>query len=279
MTNRSLPKIKALLPDGGYVPDEAQARFTSVRAVNGDERSLNIFGRIGEDPFSESGGVTDRMVAAVLRRMGAGPVTVNINSQGGDYITGVNIFHQLAEHDGEITARILGIAASAASVITMASDRILIGKAASIMIHNARGVTIGEKSDHAKSIEMLTQFDASMNRVYSDRTGNTAKQIEKWMDAQTFFSGEDAVKHGFADELLASDQIKDDAEANASVDVVALRTRARAILQESGKFTRAERRALLVGDDGGMSRAASSATSRAGDIAALLNIPSLFKRS
>src|SRR3546814_5736882 len=99
MTNRTLPKIEAFARPGGVdfdPPAETAEHWRAVRAAGGDDaRSLNIFGRIGED--FDGAGVTDRMISAVLRKMGSGPVTVNINSRGGDFFTGVNIYNQLRD--------------------------------------------------------------------------------------------------------------------------------------------------------------------------------------
>lgn len=244
MTTRNLPKIEAFssdVPIDWEPPAEASELWTPVKAAQDDARSINVFGRIGEDPFSESGGVTDRLISGALRRMGAGPVTVNINSRGGDFFTGVNIYNQLREHDGEVTTRVLGLAASAASVIAFASDTLQIAKSAFMMIHNSNGIVIGNADDMESAASLFRQFDGAMAGVYADRSGIERAQIEKWMTAETFFNGEEAVKNGMADELLASDEVQDDDEPAATAAIRRLDSQ----LARQG-MPRSERRALLA---------------------------------
>lgn len=254
MTTRKLPKIEAFsqdVPVEWEPPVEASRLWSPVKAATTDERSINVFGYIGEDPFSESGGVTDRLVSAALRRMGAGPVTVNINSRGGDFFTGVNVYNQLREHDGEVTVRVLGLAASAASVIAMASDTLQIAKSAFLMIHNSHGFVMGNADDMESAASLFRQFDGAMAGVYAERSGVDAKQIKKWMDAETFFNGAEAVDNGLADELLGSDQVENDEEPAAA----AAYRRLDLELTEKG-IPRAERRALLSEVRGGKPGAA-----------------------
>lgn len=256
MTTRKLPKIEAFsqdVPVEWEPPVEASRLWSPVKAATTDERSINVFGYIGEDPFSESGGVTDRLVSAALRRMGAGPVTVNINSRGGDFFTGVNVYNQLREHDGEVTVRVLGLAASAASVIAMASDTLQIAKSAFLMIHNSHGFVMGNAADMESAAGLFRQFDGAMAGVYAERSGVDAKQIKKWMDAETFFNGAEAVDNGLADELLGSDQVENDEEPAAA----AAYRRLDLELTEKG-IPRAERRALLSEVRGGKPCAAST---------------------
>lgn len=249
MTTRNLPKIEAFstgLPIDWDPPVETAEMYTPVKAAHEDARSINVFGRIGEDPFDERGGVTDRLVSAALRRMGSGPVTVNINSRGGDFFTGVNVYNQLREHDGEVTVRVLGLAASAASIIAMASDKLQIAKAGFLMIHNSHGIVMGNAADMESAASLFRQFDGAMAGVYADRSGETREKIAKWMDAETFFNGEEAVETGLADSLLASDEVEDDDEPAQAAALRRIDTE----LAQKG-IPRAERRALLQEVAGG----------------------------
>lgn len=263
MALRKLPRIEAFAPTFPVdwdPPAETASLWTPVKAAHEDERSINIYGYIGEDPFSEFGGVTERLISAALRRMGKGPVTININSRGGDFFAGVNIYNQLREHDGEVTARVLGLAASAASVIAMASDTLQIGKSAFLMIHNSHGLVMGNANDMREAADVFAKFDAAMAGVYSDRSGIARNKIADYMDAATFFAGEEAVRLGLADELLASDQIADSKEPAA---MAALR-RLDVELAQKG-IPRAERRALLSQVNGGTPGATSNVTPCADD--------------
>lgn len=242
MTQRNLPAINARSPGTGVEwdpPVKARERWTPVRAAREDERSLNIFGEIGERWDGE--GVTDRYVAAVLRRMGAGPVAININSPGGDFFTGAAIYNQLREHDGEVTVNVLGVAASAASVIAMGSDTLRVARAGFLMIHNSWGLVMGNRHDMADAAALFAQFDGAMAAVYAERSGMTRAKVESYMDKDTFFNGEEAVKAGLADALLASDEVEEDDEPAAR----AAYRRLDLELATKG-IPRAERRALLA---------------------------------
>lgn len=180
------------------------------------ERSISIYDAIGYDYWTGEG-VTARRVAAALRSMGAGPVTVNVNSPGGDVFEGLAIYNLLREHDGEVTVKVLGLAASAASFIAMAGDKVQIARAGFLMIHNSWVIASGNRNDMREIADWLEPFDAAMADIYATRTGLDAKAVAKLMDAESWIGGAAAVEQGFADELLASDQIgKADAKAQAN---------------------------------------------------------------
>src|SRR5690606_7422034 len=178
-------------------------------AEEDDERTISMFDVIGQD-FWTGEGVTTKRIAAALRNMGAGPVTVNVNSPGGDMFEGLAIYNMLREHKGEVTVKVLGLAASAASVIAMAGDTIQIARAGFLMIHNAWVVAMGNRNDLREYADTLEPFDLAMADIYAARTGQDQKAITKMMDAETWIGGSSAVEDGFADELLPSDQIKQD---------------------------------------------------------------------
>lgn len=196
---------------------------------NEAERSISIYDAIGYDYWTGEG-VTARRVAAALRSMGPGPVTVNVNSPGGDVFEGLAIYNLLREHDGEVTVKVLGLAASAASFIAMAGDKVQIARAGFLMIHNSWVIASGNRNDMREIADWLEPFDAAMADIYATRTGLDAKAVAKLMDAESWIGGAAAVEQGFADELLASDQIgKADAKAQANAS-----RRVEAALRASG---------------------------------------------
>ncbi|MCA2026147.1 ATP-dependent Clp protease proteolytic subunit [Enterobacter sp. K16B] len=105
-----------------------------IKAAATDDNSISVFDVIGQDYWGE--GVTAKRIAGALRAMNGADVTVNINSPGGDMFEGLAIYNLLREYEGRVTVKVLGIAASAASVIAMAGDEIQIGRGAFLMIHN-----------------------------------------------------------------------------------------------------------------------------------------------
>lgn len=184
-------------------------------ALAAGDNVITMFDVIGEDYWS-GGGITAKGVAAQLRAIGDRPVEVQINSPGGDMFEGIAIYNVLREHSQAINIKIMGMAASAASVIAMAGDNIEIGAASFIMIHNCWVVAIGNRHDMAETAEWLGPFDQAMVDVYAARTGSDAKEVAKWMDSETYMSGSVAVDRGFADSLLAADQVKVDEDAKAA---------------------------------------------------------------
>lgn len=186
-----------------------------VRAVALDDNVITLFGAIGEDYWSDNP-ITAKKVASQLRAIGDRPVEIQINSPGGDMFEGIAIYNVLREHPQDITVKVMGMAASAASIIAMAGDRIEIGAASFLMIHNCWVLAIGNRHDMAETAAFLEPFDQAMAELYAQRSGSDVAEVRKWMDAETYMSGSMAVERGFADAMLAADQVKVDDDAQAS---------------------------------------------------------------
>lgn len=198
------------------ISDKALARWNpGVRAADDTDRTISIYDVIGQDYWTGEG-VTAKRIAAALRAIGKGPVTVNINSPGGDMFEGFAIYNLLREHPGEVTVKVLGLAASAASVIAMAGDTVQMPRASFLMIHNAWVIAAGNRNDLREIADFLEPFDRAMADIYAARTGIDADTIGEMLDAETWLGGSDAIAQGFADELLASDQIAEGEKANAA---------------------------------------------------------------
>lgn len=178
----------------------------SVRAASENDPSISIYEVIGEDPWT-GGGVTVKRVDAALRSIGNKDVIVNINSPGGDVFEGIAIYNRLREHQGKITVKVLGLAASAASVIAMAGDEVQIGASSFLMIHNAWVLAIGNRHDMREVADFLEPFDRALADVYVARSGQELETVQAAMDAETWFNGSQAVELGYADSLLAADEV------------------------------------------------------------------------
>lgn len=187
-----------------------------VRAASGGDGVIEMFDVIGADDWS-GGGITAKSVSARLREIGDNPVTVQINSPGGDMFEGIAIYNVLRQHSKPVTAKIVGVAASAASIIAMAADKIEIGAASFLMIHNCWVVAAGNKADFLDVAAYLEPFDKAMADVYASRSGQPASKCADWMNAETYMAGAVAIERGFADALLPADEVKIDA-AKASED-------------------------------------------------------------
>lgn len=188
----------------------------AAAASDDTDRTITIYDVIGYDYWTGDG-VTAKRIAGALRGMGKGPVTVNINSPGGDMFEGLAIYNLLREHDGEVTVKVLGLAASAASVIAMAGDTVQIARAGFLMIHNAWVLAVGNRNDLREIADTLEPFDRAMADIYAAHTGQDQQAMAKLMDKESWIGGSDAVENGFADELLPSDQVEQSkGKANAS---------------------------------------------------------------
>ena len=220
-----------------------------VRAVDRGDNVITMFDIIGED-FWSGGGITAKKVSAQLRAIGDRPVEVQINSPGGDMFEGIAIYNVLREHPQEITVKVVGMAASAASIIAMAGDRVEVGAASFLMIHNCWVVAIGNRLDMAEIAAWLEPFDAAMRDVYVARSGQSADDIAAWMDAETFMSGSVAMERGFADALLRSDQVETDEDAKAA-DRSINELRAMELTLVAAGHTRSDARARISKIKGG----------------------------
>ena len=235
MSKKTLPGAPEGRPCAG-ISSQLQPRaldrwHANVRAASDDdaERTISVYDVIGYDYWSGDG-VTAKRIAGALRGMGAGSVTVNVNSPGGDMFEGLAIYNLLREHDGEVTVKVLGLAASAASIITMAGDKVQIARAGFLMIHNAWVMAIGNRNDLMEVAATLQPFDDAMASIYAARTGQDIKAMAKLMDAETWIGGQAAIDDGFADDFLPSDQVKK-GEGKASASAV---RRIEAALRSSG---------------------------------------------
>jgi len=209
--------IRARTPDAVF--EKWDASILSADAIG--DNVISIYDVIGED-FWTGGGFTLKRLDAALRTIGRRDFEVHINSPGGDMFEGVAIFNKIRDHAdaNNLTAKVkvLGVAASAASVIAMAGDEIEIGSSASIMIHNCWTIAQGNRRDFAEMAVTMEQFDANMASVYVARTGNNMESIVAMMDAETWFSGQAAIDAGFATALLPADRIK--AEPNTKANAL-----------------------------------------------------------
>lgn len=205
--------------------------------------TITIYDVIGED-FWTGGGVTVNRVDAALRQIGDQRAEVHINSPGGDMFEGIAIYNRLLEHKAGVTVKVMGLAASAASVIAMAGDEVLIGPASFLMIHNCWVLAAGDRNDFAETAAWLEPFDSAMAGVYAARSGQKASAVAGWMDAETWMNGQLAVERGFADGLLTAGDMTEDASTSAKARETNAVRQAEANLCRSG-CTRAEARALI----------------------------------
>lgn len=205
-----------------------------IKAAVDAPNSINIYDEIGEGFFS--GGFTAQMTSEFLSNNKAYDVVLNINSAGGDMFEGLAIYNILKQHDAKVTVRVVGLAASAASIIAMAADELEIAASGFLMIHNAWSFVAGNKTELRKIADDFEKFDAAMAGIYAERSGQEYKDIVKMMDDETFLSAETSIELGLADKILGEEEITEDEK-----DKVNSLKRIDVALAKSG-VTRSERR-------------------------------------
>lgn len=138
--------------------------------------------------------------------MGSGPITIWINSPGGDCIAASQIYTMLMDYKGDVTVKVDGIAASAASVVAMAGTKVLMAPTALMMIHNPATMAFGDHVDMEKTIDMLSEVKESIINAYEIRTGLSHTQLSHMMDDTTWMNARKAIELGFADGVLSDDK-------------------------------------------------------------------------
>ena len=165
-----------------------------------EERVLEINGEIASESWFDDD-VTPKLFKDELLS-GNGPITIWLNSPGGDCIAASQIYSMLMDYAGEVTIKIDGIAASAASVIAMAGTKVLMAPTALMMIHNPMTMAWGDKSEMTKAIEMLDEVKESIVNAYEIKTGMSRAKISHLMDSETWMNANKAIELGFADDIL-----------------------------------------------------------------------------
>lgn len=177
------------------------------------ERVLELNGTIAEDSWFDDD-VTPAMFKAELFSCN-GPVTIWLNSPGGDCIAASQIYAMLMDYSGDVTVKIDGIAASAASVIAMAGTKVLMAPTALMMIHNPATFAFGDHEDMRRAIEMLNEVKESIINAYEIKTGLSRAKLSHLMENETWMNANKAVDMGFADGLLEDAKRSPDSTAYA----------------------------------------------------------------
>ncbi len=165
-----------------------------------EERTLFLDGVISDESWYDND-VTPALFKEELFA-GSGPVTIWINSPGGDVIAASQIYSMLMDYLGNVTVKIDGIAASAASVIAMAGTKVLMAPTSLLMIHNPATAAFGDHNEMAKAMEMLNEVKESIINAYEIKTGLPRTKISHLMESETWMNAKKAIELGFADGIL-----------------------------------------------------------------------------
>ena len=206
---------------------------TSIKAEK-QNNTIEIF-----DVIDSYWGVSATEIKKQLQEIGDNRATVLINSPGGDTSEGATIYNLLKSHKAGVDVKVMGIAASAASVIAMAGETIEMMEGSMMMVHNSWTVAFGNRHDMNYISGVLSKVDTSMREIYANKTGIDDAKLAELLDNETYLSGKEAVDLGFATHISEDEPERD--KTNASLS--ALRT-IEAALQAQG-LSRSERRDIL----------------------------------
>ena len=171
---------------------------------------MTIEGTIAESSWFDDD-YTPKMFKDELNS-GSGDITVWINSPGGDCVAAAQIYNMLTDYEGNVTVKIDGIAASAASVIAMAGDTIYMSPVSMIMIHNPATIAMGDHAELEKAMDMLNEVKESIINAYVVKTGLSRSKLSHLMDAETWMNSEKALELGFCDSILTRAKEEPDEE-------------------------------------------------------------------
>ena len=172
-----------------------------------EERTLYLNGVIADESWYDDD-VTPQLFKDELNA-GSGNITVWINSPGGDCVAAAQIFNMLKEYKGAVTVKIDGLAASAASVIAMAGDSVLMSPVSTMMIHNPSTIAMGDSAEMKKAVQMLDEVKESIINAYEMKSNLSRKELSKLMDSEYWMNANEALEKGFIDDILYRDNSED----------------------------------------------------------------------
>lgn len=168
---------------------------------------ITIYGVIGDSWWDDSVSATD--IDNALKSVGGGDLLINLNSPGGDAFDGIAIYNRLKKHNGKITINVDGWACSAASVIAMAADELVMGMGSMIMIHEASSLVWGTKSEMRKEADVLDNLEDGIIDIYMTKANISREEIRNMVDAETWFSAQKAIEIGFATSTASTTGVDD----------------------------------------------------------------------
>jgi ATP-dependent protease ClpP protease subunit len=186
-----------------------------------------LYDEIGEDPWF-GGGISAKTFTEDLQSIETDEIHLRINSPGGSVTEGIAILNALRRHPAKVVAYIDALAASAASVIAMGADEVVMSRNAEMMIHKAWGMTIGDDDDHTKTADLLRKANENLASVYQGKAGGTVGQWVKAMADETWYSDKEAVAAGLADRVDTGKTAGDKAKNKFNLSLFAYSGRAEA---------------------------------------------------
>ncbi|MEE3950757.1 head maturation protease, ClpP-related [Peribacillus frigoritolerans] len=206
--------------------------FVVAHDVEKNESTLTIYGIIGDSWWDDSTSAAD--VDMALKQAGSNDLIIHLNSPGGDAFDGIAIYNRLKKHEGKVTVHVDGWACSAASVIAMAADELIMGAGSMIMIHEASTIVWGTKTHFRKEADVLEKLEDGIIDIYMMKANVDREEIKTMVDNETWFSANEAVEIGFATSTATSSTVEDNEE------ITQLRTQMQALQNELDQLKNTE---------------------------------------
>lgn len=188
-----------------FADNKQKPRRYEINAKAEDAAEVFVYDAIGG-----MWGIQASQFAKDLKSLKASLIHLRINSPGGEVDAARAMSTAIAQHPARVVAHIDGLAASAASVIMLAADEIEITAGAFVMVHNPHALAFGNASDHMAVAEVLSKYADSLTADYMHRTGKDETTVRAWMDAETWFSAQEAVDAGLADRIVETTAAKNE---------------------------------------------------------------------
>jgi ATP-dependent protease ClpP protease subunit len=180
-------------------PENRGGDWWKIGNADGDRAEVFLYGYIGDDYYEED--VTAASFTKALRGITAPAIDLRVNSPGGAVFDGIAIYTALLEHPATVDVYVDGVAASAASFVSMAGDTIAMQKPAKMMIHDASGIVLGNAADMQAMADLLDELSDTIAGIYADRAGGLTATWRDAMKAETWYSAAAAVEAGLADRV------------------------------------------------------------------------------
>lgn len=182
------------------MPKIKDIAFQATNEIENGKHILTLSGNIRKRYWSEDKSIDADLVREALEDV-TDDIVIKLNSNGGDVFQGIEIYNYLKDHPSEITVEVTGVAASAATFIVAGANKSIMNTGTSFMIHEASSFAWGNKAELKKVLNALETIDDSILSIYEAKTGQTKDQLNEWMESEKWFTAEEAVKYGFADEV------------------------------------------------------------------------------
>lgn len=211
-------KLLQLLASNRAQSLKAGVQSRIVQAEGDDEATVYLYDTIVGDRLTAEywGGVCAQDFVPQIAAIKASKINLRVNSPGGDVFAAQAMCTALKQHSAKITAHIDGIAASAATVIACACDEVIMSTGSMYMIHNAWTFAMGNRHDLQQTVDLMIKIDGQLASQYASKSGKPIDQVTSWMDAETWFTADEALAAGFVN-LIAVDADKNVSASAARV--------------------------------------------------------------